>query len=229
MCGRFSFATSKEKILKDFTGVVVKSMPQASYNIAPTQSACIIANNKPKELQSMRWGLIPHWAKNEKSGSNLINARSEGIISKPSFRIPIRKRRCLVLADSFYEFKKQGTKKIPFRITSKDKKLLALAGIWDIWQSPSGVDILSFSIITTAPNKEMETIHDRMPVILHTPETQASWLSDIDLDTTMSLMRKLPDGSLEMYRVSPAMNSPRFNSAECHKPHNPPLTLFDQL
>ncbi len=229
MCGRFSFATNKEKVQKDFKGIVIKTMPAPSYNIAPTQSACVITDKNPKALQPMRWGLIPHWAKNEKSSNNLINARSEGIMTKPSFRIPIRKKRCIVIADSFYEFKKQGTKKIPFRITNKNEKLLALGGIWDVWKSPSGIEIFSFSIITTAPNKEMETVHDRMPLILPTPEIQSKWLSDIDLDTTVSLMQKLPDGSLEMYRVSPAMNSPKFNSPECHKPHNPPLTLFDQL
>lgn len=229
MCGRFSFATSKEKLIKSFPDIEVNDTPIPNFNIAPTQHSPVITNEQPNSLQEFRWGLIAHWAKNDRIGGKLINARAETVISKPSFRMPIRKRRCLVVADSFYEWRTHGKTKIPFRITLKNDELLAFAGIWDYWDSPSGVKIYSFAIITTTANKDMSEVHERMPVILNTKETQDTWLADTDLDTTLSLMRPLPDNSLEMYRISPAVNSVNFNSKECHKPHNPPLTLFDQF
>jgi len=229
MCGRFSFATSKEKLIKSFPDVKIDGTPAPNFNIAPTQHAGVLTNEQPHALQDFRWGLIPHWAKNDRIGGKLINARAETVISKPSFRMPIRKRRCIVVADSFYEWRTHGKTKIPFRITLRDKKLIALAGIWDYWDSTSGVRIFSFAIITTTANKEMSEVHDRMPVILNTKELQDTWLSDTNMDTTLSLMRPLADNSLEMYRISPAVNSVNFNSKECHKPHNPPLTLFDQF
>ncbi len=229
MCGRFSFATSKEKLIKSFPDIQVETIPVANFNIAPTQKAVVITNEQPQVLQNFRWGLLAHWAKNDRAGGKLINARAETVISKPSFRIPIRKRRCLVVADSFYEWRTHGKTKIPFRITHASGQLLAFAGIWDYWNSPAGVTINSFAIITTSANKEMSEVHERMPVILDSKELQDTWLAETDLDTTLSLMRPLTDNSLEMYRISPAVNSVNFNSKECHKPHNPPLTLFDQF
>lgn len=229
MCGRFSFATTKEKIVKNFEKLEVKTVPEPSYNIAPTQLACVITNEKQRAIQTYNWGLIPYWAKNHHGSSNLINARAEGINSKPSFRIPIRKRRCLVLADSFYEWRKQGSKKIPFRISMKNDELMAFAGIWDNWISPSGAEIKTFAIITTSPNKEMSDIHDRMPVLLTNQELRSTWLSDVDLETTLSLLRPVENDTLKIYSISPSMNTVSFNSSECHKPYNPPLTLFDQF
>lgn len=226
MCGRYSLITSKEKLEKQFK-VEVAGTIHPSYNIAPTQMAYIIANDKPLELQQMRWGLIPHWAKDKKTGYNLINARKEGITSKASFRLPVRKRRCLVLADSFYEWRRDGSRKQPFRIFLRDGNVLAFAGIYDIWYDRDDEKIMSFSIITTPPNKDMETIHNRMPAILPTAEMQWNWLEEKDLDTALTLLKPLEDGLLNNYKISTMVNSVRNNMPEIHKELPEQPLLFD--
>ena len=136
MCGRYSFAASKEKTQKQL-GIKVQGILQPNYNIAPTTMAYVIASDKPTEIQRMVWGLIPYWSGDiAVGGGNLINARAEGISAKSSFRMPIRQRRCLVLADSFYEWSVYGKQKLPHRIMLKDAAIMPLAGIWDIWERP---------------------------------------------------------------------------------------------
>lgn len=226
MCGRFSFVTSKEKIQQQLgeqveTGVNLR----ISFNIAPTQHAYVITNDKPDILQYLTWGLIPYWSKDEKNASKLINARQEGISSKPSFRIPVRKRRCLVIVDSFYEWKKIGTQKIPYRIFHKSGDLLILAGIWDIWYKDDYA-VKSFSIITTPPNQEMSGVHNRMPVILNEGDQKDRWLSDLTLDETLALLHTPKDGILDMYQVSTRVNNVRNNAPDLHQKINEPPTLF---
>lgn len=225
MCGRFSLAVSKERVNKQFH-ISVEEDLEPSYNIAPTQQAYVIANNAPKTLQQMSWGLVPSWSKDIKSRSNLINARSEGIAGRPSFRIPIRRQRCLVLADGFYEWRKEGRKRIPYRITMNNNMVMALAGIWDAWKSPMGEYLYSFSIITTVPNEEMKSVHDRMPVILPTEETQQNWLGDISLEKTLNLLQPLSEGHLEVFPVSQKVNSPSYNEPDLYQPIQLPPTLF---
>lgn len=226
MCGRFSFVTSKEKIKQQLgeqmeTGVNLR----ISFNVAPTQHAYVVTNDKPNMLQYLTWGLIPYWSKEEESAGKLINARQEGIFSKPSFRIPIRKRRCLVLADSFYEWKKIGDQKIPYRIFHKNGDLLVLAGIWDIWHKDDYA-VKSFSIITTPPNKEMSSVHNRMPVVLQQKADQKKWLAEISLDETVQLMQTPADGLLDMYQVSTKVNNVRNDSPDLHQKLAEPPTLF---
>lgn len=225
MCGRFSLAVSKERVNKQFHISVEKDL-EPSYNIAPTQQAYVIANNAPKTLQQMSWGLVPSWSKDIKSRSNLINARSEGIAGRPSFRIPIRRQRCLVLADGFYEWRKEGRKRIPYRITMNNNMVMALAGIWDAWKSPMGEYLYSFSIMTTVPNEEMKQVHDRMPVILPTEEIQQNWLGDISLEKTLNLLQPLVEGHLEVFPVSQKVNSPSYNEPDLYQPIQLPPTLF---
>lgn len=225
MCGRFSLAVSKERINKQFNLSIEKDLDK-SYNIAPTQEAYVISNNEPKILQKMAWGLVPYWSKDSNLNSNLINARSEGIASRPSFRIPIRKRRCLVLADGFYEWRKEGRNRIPYRIVHNSNMIMAMAGIWDVWKTPEGNNLITFAILTTKPNTEMKAVHDRMPVILPTEEAQKNWLSDLKLEHTLDMLQTLGEGQLDVFPVSQKVNSPSFNKAELYQQIELPPTLF---
>lgn len=226
MCGRFSLAMSKEKISKHFN-MRIKYAIASSYNIAPTQEAYVITNEKPNELQRFKWGLVPYWSRDDSKGSKLINARRENISSKPSFRMPIRKRRCLIPADSFYEWKKMGGEKQPFRISFEKGKIMVFAGVWDNWVSPvTGEELNTFSIITTEPNKEMREVHARMPVILTTLEEQHAWLADTPLNEALDLLQTIADGSLRIQPISTKVNSVEANTADIHTPIKLPPTLF---
>lgn len=226
MCGRFSLAVSKERVSKKFN-ITIEEDIIPNYNIAPTEETYVIANNSPKTLQKMSWGLVPYWAKDAKIGHNLINARSEGISSKISFRMPIRKHRCLVLADGFYEWRKEGRKKIPYRITMKNEPIIAMAGIWDIWNDPNGVPYHSFAILTTSPNEEMSKVHDRMPIILSTTEQQTKWLETLKLEEILNMMQRPENGCLDIFPVSDRVNSYKNNEPELYHPIQLPPTLFD--
>ena len=224
MCGRFSFVVEKKKVQKVLPHVTIKSDLAISYNIAPTQSAYVLTNTEPNIVQKMSWGLIPHWAKDDKNAVSNINARIETLAEKPSFQKPIRSQRCIILADSFYEWKTEGKNKIPYRILLKEGELLLLAGIWDEWRGKK-----TFSIITTQPNAEMSVLHNRMPVILSHGVQGAdwtTWLGETDLDTLLYMCKKPKDDFLKMYRVSEKVNSVRNDSADLHIERLPDLTLF---
>lgn len=227
MCGRYSqvysFQQLEQQLQIPLSSAV--SIP-ANYNVAPTQEAMVLTNDEPNMLQAFRWGLIPHWSRDSKQGARLINARREGIATKPSFRIPIRQRRCLVFADSFYEWRRSGQQKLPYRILRTNDELLVMAGIWDIWEK-SGQPVRTFSIVTTEPNAEMEGIHNRMPVLLLDVDMQQRWLQDLPLEDTLELLQTPPDNVLKYYRVSQRVNSVRNNGAELHATvSDDPLTLF---
>ncbi len=226
MCGRFSFVASQEKIQSQLG---LDFEPGANlrfnFNIAPTQQAYVVTNENPRMLQYLTWGLIPGWSNVGKNTGQLINARSEGIETKPSFRVPIRKKRCLVMADSFYEWKQEGAEKIPYRILLKNGDLMLMAGIWDVW-SGGGDTIRTFSIITCPPNKEMTGIHNRMPVVLDHQADQKKWLSDLPLEEVLQLLGTPEDGIFEMYRVSSKVNSVKNNSPDLHQRIGDTPTLF---
>ena len=225
MCGRFSFVVEKKKVQQALPNIKIDGTLATLYNIAPTQLAYVVTNQEPFQLQTMKWGLIPHWAMNAKKAGTLINARMETIGEKLSFSTPFRTRRCVVLADSFYEWKTEGGKKIPYRILLKNKGLMLFAGIWDEWQG-----IKTFSIITTQPNKEMSVLHDRMPVVLRGVKNMETWLSPTDLDTLSALCGQPKDDLLITYRVSEKINSVYNDSpdmhTEIHTEQPPDLTLF---
>lgn len=226
MCGRFSFVASKEKIQKQFNEIDTGNSLRVNYNIAPTQHAYVVTNESPNRLQYITWGLVPYWSKDGKNTGKLINARMEGVASKPSFRLPIRKRRCWVLVDSFYEWRREGKRKIPYRIFLKDQSIMVLAGIWDVWYQ-GNYAVKSFSIITAPPNREMSAIHNRMPVILTSAEQQSQWLENLALEDVQALLSTAPDGTLEMYRTSERVNSVRNNGPALHEAAADPPTLFD--
>ncbi len=226
MCGRYSFSTSKEKLRAQFgQQLQIEEALEANFNVAPTQKGYVITDAQPQLLQRYAWGLVPHWSKEGKPSGKLINARAEGIASKPSFRLPIRRRRCWVLADSFYEWKRDGGRKIPYRILRRDGQLLVMAGIWEIWKNDH-TTLFTYAIITTEPNAEVAPLHNRMPVIFSSPERQNAWLEEDQLDNVLELLQPPPDGTLRSYPVSTQVNSVRNNGPELHQPLSGPADLF---
>jgi putative SOS response-associated peptidase YedK len=167
----------------------------------------------------LRWGLIPSWAKDPGIGDRMINARAETVAEKPSFRRALQKRRCLVLADGFYEWRKEGKKKTPLHIALKSHEPFGFAGLWETWKPPTGETIHSCTIITTTPNALMESIHNRMPVIL-TREAEALWLDRRveDPQALLPLLAPYPAEAMDAYVVSPLVNSPRNDTSACIEP-----------
>jgi putative SOS response-associated peptidase YedK len=220
MCGRFVRSTSIRDLGKIFDTEDILCQLDPSYNIAPTQPIAVIMVDGKRQMVSMKWGLIPHWAKDPEIGNRLINARAETIDEKPSFKHPLKRHRCLILADGFYEWKTEDGKKTPIYIYLKSKRPFAMAGIYDSWQSPTGEVIRSCSIITTEANEFMRPIHHRMPVIIN-PKDYDSWLNpDVsDLGAIKAILSKGMDSTtMGCHAVSPAVNSPSHNSVDCIVP-----------
>ena len=191
------------------------------YNIAPSQTAPIITNGQEMKLRVMRWGLIPHWAKDPTIGHSLINARADTVAEKPSFRDSFKRRRCLVPATGFYEWKKEplSRSKQPFFIATRNRDIFSFAGLWSIWKNPqTAEEILSYTILTTEPNELMLRIHNRMPVILPV-EREKDWL---DLTSSPALLRELlapyPGELMDAFPVSKVVNSPRNDTPACIAP-----------
>jgi len=224
MCNRFSFIATSEAIETQF-GVNVNSELSTSYNISGTQQVQVISSENKNVLDKHIWGLIPYTSNDGRSTNRLINARREGIAASSSFRIPIRKRRCLILADSFYEWKREGIAQKPFRIQLKDKSLMAMAGIWDLWDGGNHF-IKSCSIITTSANQEMGEIHNRMPVLIQDKALQQQWLNNEGLDTILNMLQTTTDDSLDIYQISDKINDPTYDQVDIHTPYNTPPAIF---
>jgi putative SOS response-associated peptidase YedK len=208
MCGRFSFSPLAKIIENRFDVKVDTSRYNPRYNSAPTQDLAVISNLSPGQVSFYRWGLIPFWAKDMSIGNKLINAKAETVNEKPSFKNPLKRKRCLVLADGFYEWKTlENKEKIPYRIVFRDSRLFAMAGLWDTWKNADGSTISSFTIITTTPNKLMENIHTRMPVILERKD-EKTWLTNDDTDFLQSLLKPYPELEMTAFPVSKLVNSP---------------------
>ena len=220
MCGRFTLTTDLERLETrfDFQAANLSFVPH--YNIAPSQSVLtVIADEGGNRAGFLRWGLIPSWAKDSTIGDRMINARAETVAEKPSFRRALQKRRCLVLADGFYEWRKEGRTKTPMFITLKAREPFAFAGLWETWKPPTGKPVHSCTIITTSPNSLMASIHNRMPVIL--PRTAESlWLDRTVTDPQALLPLLTPYAAelMEAYAVSPLVNSPRNDTPACTEP-----------
>ena len=223
MCGRFAQASPPEAIAQLFD-LPLSAVPpyQPRYNLAPTQPALVLRlrpRTQEKQLTFLLWGLIPSWAKDPSIGQRLINARAETLAEKPAFRAAFRRRRCLVPADGFYEWKQTGNGKQPYFITRKDGKPLALAGLWERWQSPDGSVLETFTLITTQPNDLVARIHHRMPAIL--PQDSFDlWLNPLtDLETVSDLLRTpYPAALLQAYPVSPRVNNPAHDDPDLIEP-----------
>ncbi len=220
MCGRFTLVTSIEDIAAQFGVIDISVEHQPRYNIAPTQEVLVLVKNGERRLDQFRWGLVPHWSKGPNTRYSMINARAETVAEKPSYRTPFAKRRCLVLADGFYEWQKRGDKKVPMYIRLESGRPFGLAGLWDLWTPPEGGEPLkSCTIVTTTPNELLKPIHNRMPVILPDDAVE-TWLDieGADEDELLSLLGPDPDAELEAYAVSRYVNSPANDSPKCIQP-----------
>lgn len=217
MCGRYTIHSSFQVIADLFE---VESGPALvpRYNVAPTQDVPVVRldQEQHRELVMMRWGLVPYWAKDPKIGNSLINARSESVSEKPAFRNAFQRRRCLVVADGFFEWKKTGASKQPYWIHLKSGEPFALAGLWEYWKAEDGSKaITSCTIVTTAANEFLYDLHDRMPVILP-KESHSAWLDPQNDEPDLKSLLKPYDGSLMAADpVSSVVNSPRNDEPAC--------------
>ena len=221
MCGRFTLTVDPAESEEKFGGAAFPEKFAPRFNIAPTQPVLAIPNDGQKRADFFTWGLIPSWAKDPAMGNRLINARGETLGEKPSFRGGYKYKRCLIPADGVYEWKSQpGTKtKAPHFIHLKTGEPFAFAGLWDEWHSPEGSTIRSCTIITTTPNKLMEPIHNRMPVMLE-PKDYAEWLDEAPRtpESLNHLIRQFPAELMEAYPVSTLVNRPSVDRSECIAP-----------
>jgi putative SOS response-associated peptidase YedK len=220
MCGRFTLTVSPEQ-LQDQFGLSQPPPPDLvpRYNIAPSQAVAVVPNSEARKLEIFQWGLIPSWAKDPKIGNKLINARAETLAEKPSFRTALKRRRCLVVADGFYEWKKDGARKIPMYIQIEDGRPFGFAGLWEVWQPPDGSLLKTCTIITTEPNELTATIHNRMPAILP-PEAYDAWLKpgELPAEEVLPLLRPYDARRMKATPVSTRVNSPSVDSPECILP-----------
>jgi putative SOS response-associated peptidase YedK len=217
MCGRFTLRTPTKDIVRAF-GLSDALELKPRFNIAPTQQVAAIRLNTDtgtRQLSMYRWGLVPSWADDPKIGYRMINARAESVAMKPAYRSAFKKGRCLILADGFYEWKKMGKNKQPFFIRLKDDEPFAFAGLSEHWHQGDQV-IDSATIITTEPNELMESIHDRMPVIL-SPDDYELWLEPDfhGQGKLLEMLRPYPAEDMEAFPVSTVVNNPRNESGEC--------------
>ncbi|MBW4080215.1 SOS response-associated peptidase [Paenibacillus sp. S150] len=212
MCGRYTIMVSMEELMLRYLiqdTALVHYAPK--YNAAPMQYIpAVIHDGKRNRLGELRWGLVPSWAKDGKSGSKMINARSESLLDKPSFRSLIGSRRCIIPADGFYDWKQQDGERKPMRITLKNGEIFSLAGLYDIWLDASGNKLSTCTIITTEPNSLMADIHDRMPVIL-SREAEAEWLdrNHHQIPELMKLLRPYAAEQMRAYPVQAAVGNVR--------------------
>ncbi|MCY3728143.1 MAG: SOS response-associated peptidase [Nitrospira sp.] len=218
MCGRYTLTCTPEVFAEEFR---LEATPdhQPRYNVAPSQAVVCVRATLPARLReavTMRWGLIPSWTRDPAKGMNLINARAETATEKPSFRKPFRERRCLVLADGYYEWKREGTRKQPYYIRLKNERPFAFAGLWDRWSDGMGITIESCAVLTTKPNERLASIHDRMPVILH-PGAYEPWLDPGLQDATrlVTFLTPYPADAMIAHPVGALVNDPRVDDARC--------------
>ena len=220
MCGRFTSFLSPELLALTYKVPLQADLPPR-YNIAPTQDVLVVREDASgaRYLSAARWGLMPHWETDLAAGSKRINARSETVHEKSSFRQAVRNRRCIVPASGFYEWSATPAGKIPHYISLRDGSPLSFAGIWEQWRSPSGENLETCAFLTTAANSLMATIHERMPVILHPGDFQL-WLdrSVVDPHALMPLYQPYPADLMQEWVVSSIVNSPRNQSQSCIAP-----------
>ena len=219
MCGRFTLNSNLDALQLRF-GFEARDLDyRPRYNIAPTQPVLAVVNDGGRRAEFMRWGLIPFWAKDPKIGNRMINAVGETAAAKPAFRAAFKKRRCLVLADGFFEWRKDGKSKVPTYIFLKSGEPFAMAGLWETWKNPEGDLVRSCTIVTTQPNEFIAPIHNRMPVIL-SQETEALWLDPMteEASTLNPLLIPSPSEDLDSYVVSNLVNSFKNSGPECIEP-----------
>jgi putative SOS response-associated peptidase YedK len=218
MCGRFTLVSPYVAVTERFHAAAPAGL-RPRYNIAPGQEILCVLRDGKNRLESLRWGLIPFWAKDPAIGNRLINARAETLAEKPSFRQAYARRRCLVVADGFYEWRSAGRRKVPVYIFLKSRAPFGFAGLYETWKAPDGTMIRTCTIITTEANDFLRPIHDRMPVIL--PErVEGDWLEPAEtrLERLQSFLRPVPPGDMDAYDVSPVVNNAAHDASDCILP-----------
>lgn len=224
MCGRYTLAATQEQLTEEFDLVEAEPL-RPRFNIAPTQMVPVVRvldDKNKRQLDLLRWGLVPRWAKDPSIGNRMINARSEQAAVKPAFRTPLRRQRCLVPCTGFYEWKQLETgtgskrRKQPYFIRRRDERVFAFAGLWEHWQGPTEQAIDSFTILTTKPNGLIHPLHDCMPVII-SPDDYELWLDPNvqDVERLQPFLRPLPSEELTAHAVSPRVNSPAHDDPAC--------------
>ena len=224
MCGRYCITSAPEAIRKLFRYPEQPNFPPR-YNVAPTQPVPIVRMvGGQREFALVRWGLIPAWVKDPKGFALLINARGESVNDKPAFQNAMKRRRCLFPADGFYEWQTEGGRKRPFLARPKAGGPVAFAGLWETWTGPNGEEMETAAIITTIANKEMAQVHHRAPVIVP-PEQFDFWLDagNVDARTAAELFVPAPEGSMQVFEISPAVNRVANDSPALLEPHDPDL------
>lgn len=228
MCGRYTITITIEELMVRYEiGETTVPYHRPKYNVAPSQQILAIINDgSHNRLGELKWGFIPAWADDPKVGFSMINARSETAATKPAFRTSLRRKRCIIPADSFYEWKKTSHGKQPMRIMLKNRSVFSMAAIYETWIAPDGARINSCSILTTTPNAVVSPIHDRMPVILK-PEDESLWLdlSVQDIAQLTPLLQPYSADKLVAYPVSPAVGNVRNDDPSLIEPH----TIDEQL
>jgi putative SOS response-associated peptidase YedK len=218
MCGRFTMATNTAALEERFRAQLSTEVAVPTYNAAPSQAQLTILNDRPHAIVRAAWGFVPAWADGRSDVKPLINARAETVATKPFFRDAFKRKRCLVLADGFYEWKRAGKGKVPYRIALKTEEPFAFAGIWSAIHDAQGEAHPIFAILTTEANTLVSQIHTRMPVILW-EQDEADWLNpSLALAAAQALLGSLPAELLMAYEVSPKVNSPTYNSPDLLQP-----------
>ncbi|TXK70642.1 SOS response-associated peptidase [Paenibacillus sp. N3.4] len=218
MCGRYTITVTLDELLLRYDiSYNYSARYSPKYNVAPGQLImAVIHDGEKNKLGELRWGLIPEWAKDDKSAYQMLNARAETLADKPAFRKPLERKRCLIPADSFYEWKGTGKQKQPMRIMLRSQEVFSIAGLYDTWVSPEGNRISTCTVITTAANELVADIHDRMPVIL-TKESEALWLdrSIKDVAVLRPLLQPYPTDDMLAYPVSSRVGNVRNDDKSC--------------
>jgi putative SOS response-associated peptidase YedK len=223
MCGRFPASKSSVELKEEFHLASIRAVLPPSWNVAPTEPAPVILRApEGLVLDAFRWGLIPWFAKDARDAARAINARAETLAEKPSFRDAFAQRRCVVVADGFYEWKLLHGRKVPHFIRLRDGHSMTFAGLWDKWRAPNDQEIYTCTIVTTTPNELMASLHDRMPVILDADAREA-WLGPAanNREAAEALLRACPSDWLEVFPVSSAVNTLSNKGPECVKPEEP--------
>jgi len=222
MCGRFTLTIEAADLQEDFGLNSVPKDWQSRFNIAPSQSILAITKDDELKAEWLHWGLIPSWAKDPAIGNRLINARSESLAEKPSFRSALSRRRCLILADGFFEWQHQADKRVssrPFYFRRADSRPFAFAGLWEVWHKPEGGEIRSCTIITCNANELVAPVHDRMPVMLSGDKAR-EWLENKPIPELQKLLVPYPAQWMVANPVSKAVNDPKQDTRECVLPVN---------
>jgi putative SOS response-associated peptidase YedK len=225
MCGRFTQERPASELADIFAADPLADELGARFNVAPTDAAFVVVQREDRRaITAYRWGLVPHWSTDLKGGSRMFNARAETITASPAFREAFRRRRCIVPVDSFYEWKREGSVRQPYRIVREDGRPLALAGLWAGWRDPDADQVVrTFTIVTASPNAALADLHDRMPVVL-SEDAWDRWLADgragpaIEPGELLAMLAPADDVALRVYPVNRYVNDVRRDGPELIEP-----------